>query len=776
MLALTAGLGSAQVTLFPAGSVWRYLDNGSDQGTAWRQRFFPDTTWTNGPAQLGFGDGDEARMINGGPPGARFITTYFRRQFTVANPSQFTGLWCQLLRDDGAVVYVNGVEVFRSNMPDGPVDYLTRAVNVVNVPEESAFYTGAFAPSVLFPGPNTIAVEVHQNDPASSDLSFDLALFGATNTAAPAVTMTTPTDPLMLPAGTNLFVAATASAPSSLIARVEFLVTGALRFADTVPPYEFTWGDLPAGFHALTAVAVEVGGGRATSAPVVVQVEHEPGFAVLVPNGAAWRYRDDGIDFMQAWVHPLFPDLDWPLGAAELGYGDGTDDPPRPEGTLIHGGPGTNRIVTTYFRHAFHVENPEGFTNLRLRVLRDDGVVVYLNGLEVFRDNLPPPPDPVLFNMLATTNAVDDGTLFTTVDIDPLLLQPGTNLIAAEVHQNSRTSTDVSFDLMLLAAPSGPPPDIQLQPQCMTAFLGTNVTFFVFALNATSYQWLHNEVPIPDATNATLTLSNLQTFHAGQYCCVVGNANGIVKSEPGILQLELSTVGEIRFDLIARDLLDLSGGGPGFWPASPPGCSPPIHSMTMGGSYGYNTHGATKVAGETNHCGIVGGHTMWSIFEAYITERVVLRTEGSSFDTVLAVYTWDGVPTHPLTPIVCDNDGGRNGSSRVEFLAVAGTIYYIAVDGVGGVTGYVRLQVGGLRLGPPVPQVNGDVTVFMQGRREQNRTYRLRASTNAFAPSNEWLTVLTTNISTNRPNWIYTYRTNVPPGRPRLFFNGQESP
>ena len=60
-------VGSTGVVLTPAGSVWKYLDNGTNQGTAWRAPAFNDTTWASGPAQLGYGDGDEATVVGFGP-------------------------------------------------------------------------------------------------------------------------------------------------------------------------------------------------------------------------------------------------------------------------------------------------------------------------------------------------------------------------------------------------------------------------------------------------------------------------------------------------------------------------------------------------------------------------------------------------------------------------------------------------------------------------------------------------------------------------------------
>jgi len=80
--ALVAQFCPAQTTLVSTGSVWKYLDNGSDQGTAWQGPLFDDSSWASGPAQLGYGDGDEATVVNGGPATNRFITTYFRHAFT----------------------------------------------------------------------------------------------------------------------------------------------------------------------------------------------------------------------------------------------------------------------------------------------------------------------------------------------------------------------------------------------------------------------------------------------------------------------------------------------------------------------------------------------------------------------------------------------------------------------------------------------------------------------------------------------------------------------
>ncbi len=156
---------------------WRYLDNGSNQGTAWRARVFNDRSWNIGISILGYGYGGEATVINSGFPGAHFITSYYRHTFNVINPADYVDLTLTVLRDDGAVVYINGKEVFRNNMPAGNIGFDTPASSE----DESAspFDTVAIAnisSKFLRKGSNTIAVEVHQSSVNSPDSAFALQL------------------------------------------------------------------------------------------------------------------------------------------------------------------------------------------------------------------------------------------------------------------------------------------------------------------------------------------------------------------------------------------------------------------------------------------------------------------------------------------------------------------------------------------------------------------------------------------------------------------------
>ena len=80
----SGGASGPAESLVSAGSEWKYLDDGSDQGTAWYSPGFDDSAWRSGRAELGYGDGDEATVVNSGPTSSRYITTYFRKSFTAA--------------------------------------------------------------------------------------------------------------------------------------------------------------------------------------------------------------------------------------------------------------------------------------------------------------------------------------------------------------------------------------------------------------------------------------------------------------------------------------------------------------------------------------------------------------------------------------------------------------------------------------------------------------------------------------------------------------------
>ena len=170
---------NAPETWIPAGALWRYDDSGADHGAAFADPGFDDSTWPTGLAPLGYAIPPRANYVTttigfGGDPQNKYITTWFRRSFTVDNPAAVQGVDLRLWLDDGAIVYINGIEVARENMPGGPVTAQTTTPTYVGVwPSWNSYVV----PSHLFQaGENSIAVRLHQHAPTSSDLAFDLEL------------------------------------------------------------------------------------------------------------------------------------------------------------------------------------------------------------------------------------------------------------------------------------------------------------------------------------------------------------------------------------------------------------------------------------------------------------------------------------------------------------------------------------------------------------------------------------------------------------------------
>jgi hypothetical protein len=200
-------------------------------------------------------------------------------------------------------------------------------------------------------------------------------------------------------------------------------------------------------------MATDPGAGSVDSAPGE-DVDSAPTASALVPFGATWSYLDDGSDQGTDWAAPGYVDDAWATGPAELGFGEG--DETTVVGCGCSARPCTNttcspKTITTYFRHEFPVDDASEVTGLTLNVVRNAGVVAYLNGTEVCRDGLP--IGPVRFNTLASSRVSgrDTATPWVCPRPDPNLLVEGTNVLAVEVHQEAVTSSNLSFDLELTA-------------------------------------------------------------------------------------------------------------------------------------------------------------------------------------------------------------------------------------------------------------------------------------------------------------------------------------
>ncbi len=155
--------------LVPLGSEWSYWDGGS-LPNQWMRPWFNDSWWSAGCGELGYGDGDEDTVLTSGE-----TTVYFRTEFEFsgATPSR---LVLDAALDDGAMIYLNGQPVRRVNMPGGIPTHTTLASSSAEGEPRQVLMLRPGAPAMLVSGTNVLAVEVHQWNNVSSDLSWDARL------------------------------------------------------------------------------------------------------------------------------------------------------------------------------------------------------------------------------------------------------------------------------------------------------------------------------------------------------------------------------------------------------------------------------------------------------------------------------------------------------------------------------------------------------------------------------------------------------------------------
>lgn len=167
-----------EVELLARGATWSYWDRAEAPPGAWTNVGYDDSSWSRGPAPLGYGDAQVTVTSYGADPYAKPLTQWFRTRVTLTETRTLARAWVDLVRDDGAWVVLNGVEVARSNLPGGELLASTPASSSVGDGGETTPVRYPFDAALLVDGENVIAVEVHQFSPDSSDLSFDLGVGG----------------------------------------------------------------------------------------------------------------------------------------------------------------------------------------------------------------------------------------------------------------------------------------------------------------------------------------------------------------------------------------------------------------------------------------------------------------------------------------------------------------------------------------------------------------------------------------------------------------------
>ena len=183
--AMTITTNRVVSTLIRGGDVWKYSDTGVDLGTNWTRPDYDDSGWSNGTARLGYGlRGVVTTNGYGGVPANKYVTTYFRHSIVVPDDVAFTNLNFRLSAVHGAVVWLNGQEAYRLNMPAGGVAFTNLSLSGLFGMAPYIFQQTNLTAATLTAGTNVVAVEVHLNSTNTSSMGFDMELL-ATGVPAP---------------------------------------------------------------------------------------------------------------------------------------------------------------------------------------------------------------------------------------------------------------------------------------------------------------------------------------------------------------------------------------------------------------------------------------------------------------------------------------------------------------------------------------------------------------------------------------------------------------
>ncbi|WP_373044755.1 polysaccharide deacetylase family protein [Vulgatibacter sp.] len=414
------------------GDFWRYHDDGTDPGSGWNVAAYDDRGWAEGRGELGYGELDEATTLQRTDPSQTSV--YFRKRIVLDQVPDRAFL--EVIYDDGLAVWVNGSLIFARNVDRGLEHRFYASASTDNAFERAEIPPGAFVA-----GENQIAVVVKQVGRTSPDLSFDLQLEMAfpSSPPDPALFVRAPNGGEQFLAGEAIDVAWDASVPVAFV-DIDFSADGGASWTPIATrlvnrsPYRWTLPEITTE-AALVRVRDAEGVAREDVSDAPFAIAPPPsGITEQIPFGSTWRYHDDGSDPGAGWAGLAYDDGAWPLGAAELGYGDGD------EATVLQQPKRT--ALSVYFRRTFLVG--ERITAADLQVLFDDGIAVYVNGTLVFSRNI----TRFEHNRSASASAENE-VAAASIALDPYPFVSGENVIAVMVKQVGKSSPDLSFDLDL---------------------------------------------------------------------------------------------------------------------------------------------------------------------------------------------------------------------------------------------------------------------------------------------------------------------------------------
>ncbi|MGW8482199.1 fibrinogen-like YCDxxxxGGGW domain-containing protein [Microbacterium sp. NPDC055903] len=349
-------------TLIAAGSTWSYLFTNAGPAGTWTSKDYDASSWQTGAAPLGWGQASLGTTLTSSET-SKPIVSFYRRSFDVADASKVESVTVTTRADDGVVVYLNGVEIGRSNVTGSAVgSYATSAISAANALANPVTFT--VPGNLVTTGTNVISASVHSNYRSTPSHSFELTA-------------------------------------------------------------EATIGTQP-------VVEPEP------------EPEPEPTTETVLATGSTWSYAFPTAALASDWASEAYDDTTWATGAGTFGWGYSTiataldtSLSPRP--------------LTSYYRTTVSLDAVD-FDALTLTTRADDGIVVYVNGTEVGRKNMP--AGATTLNTYASSAIGSTAVLANpyVLDVPLALLHTGDNTIAVEVHSNYRTTPSHSFEMEAVAS------------------------------------------------------------------------------------------------------------------------------------------------------------------------------------------------------------------------------------------------------------------------------------------------------------------------------------
>ncbi|MCT1478148.1 fibrinogen-like YCDxxxxGGGW domain-containing protein [Microbacterium sp. p3-SID336] len=440
-----APASSTALTMVANGDTWSWRYSSDVLPTNWNATGFDASSWATGKGLFARGVSGAGTNIDPTNLATKPLSAQFRKSFTVDDPTTVVDGKVSVVANDGAVVYLNGVELGRVRMPTGTIGQNTLATTAVSnataVGSRAVFTVPA---GVLVQGTNVLAASIHANYRTTTDLSFDLA-FTAERGTAPAPAPNAVTGLTATPSATS--VALRWTAPSSGTAPATYVITrnGVKVGTVTAPTTSFTDTGLTAS-TAYTYTVSAVAAAGTSSTPVSVSTTTTAvapvGPPVSVPAGSSWSWRYSADVLPTTWNTTGFDASSWATGAAVLGRGTTVATNIDPTNLAT-------KPLSAQFRKTFTVTSASTVKDGTVSVIADDGVVLYLNGVELDRANLP--TGTITQNTYATAapRSTTAAGAKVTFQVPAKLLVEGTNVLAASVHANYRTTPDLSFDLVL---------------------------------------------------------------------------------------------------------------------------------------------------------------------------------------------------------------------------------------------------------------------------------------------------------------------------------------